>query len=128
MISRIGRRSFTLIEVLVCVAILSAGIIFVFESFFICLNAFGRYTNYLNVLPWVNEKLWQAQDQIVYQQMTSISPNQGEFESGGRKFFWQLSSNPVDKDASLYRLALTVSWQEANKTTKLQRQIYAIRK
>jgi prepilin-type N-terminal cleavage/methylation domain-containing protein len=128
MMSRIGRRSFTLIEVLVCVAILSAGIIFVFESFFTCLNAFGRYANYLNVFPWMNEKLWQAEDEIVRQQRATFLENQGEFESGGKTFYWQLTSNLVDKDAKLYRLDLTVSWQEANKKRELRRQIYAIRK
>lgn len=128
MMLRIGRRGFTLIEVLVCVAILATGIIFIFESFFSCMNAFGRYTNYLNILPWVNEKLWRAEDEIVRQGKTALLENQGEFNYSGRTFLWQLASNLVDKDAKLYRINLLVSWQEANKKIQLSRHIYAIQK
>jgi len=124
MMSRIGRRSFTLIEVLVCVVILSVGITLVFQSFFTCLNAFNRYTTYLNIMPWMSEQLWQAEDEINRAGTLVSYNNQGEFSYEGKKFSWQLVSSLIDKEEGLYRLDLTVSWQEATKLMTINRYAY----
>ncbi len=125
MMLRTGRRSFTLIEVLVSVAILSVGIVFIFRSFFTCLTAFGRYTNYYNILPWMNEQLWRAEDEIIRTGKPVSLSDQGEFTYEGNKFSWNLVSSLVDKEEKLYRLDLTVSWQEARKHLTLNRYAYA---
>jgi prepilin-type N-terminal cleavage/methylation domain-containing protein len=124
MMLRTGRRSFTLIEVLVSVAILSVGIVFIFRSFFTCLNAFGRYVTYLNIMPWMNEQLWRAEDEIIRTGKPVSPSNQGEFTYEGKKFSWYLVSSPVDKNERLYRLDLAVSWQEARKQMTLNRYAY----
>jgi len=128
MMSRIGRRSFTLIEVLVCVVVFSVGIIFIFQSFFTCLNAFSRYATYLNIMPWMNEQLWRAEDEIIRTGTPVSSGNQGEFSYEGKKFSWQLVSGLIDKTEGLYRLDLTVSWQEATKLMVMNRYVYTILK
>lgn len=124
MILRIGRRGFTLVEVLVCAAILSVGITLIFQSFFTCLNAFSRYTNYLDIMPWINEQLWRAEDEIIRTGGLQTLGNQGEFIYQGKKFSWQLANSLVDKEEKLYRLDLTVSWQEARKQITLSRYAY----
>jgi prepilin-type N-terminal cleavage/methylation domain-containing protein len=120
---RIGRRSFTLIEVLVCVAVLSTGIVFIFQSFFTCLNAFNRYVTYYNIMPWMNEQLWTRQDEMSRRGMY-FSQDQGEFNYEGKAFHWRLVSRLVDKKEKLCRLDLTVSWQEARRPMKMKRYAY----
>ena len=128
MISRTGRRSFTLIEVLVCVVILAVGITFVFQSFFTCLNAFSRYVTYLNIMPWMSEQLWQAEDEIIRAGTPVSYSNQGEFSYEGKKLSWQLVSSLIDKEEGLYRLDLTISWQEARKQMTINRYAYTTTK
>lgn len=124
MMSRTGRRSFTLIEVLVCVAVLSAGIVFVFQSFFTCLNAFNQYSSYYNIMPWMNEQLWRWQDEISRRGMY-FSQNQGEFKYEGKTFYWRLANRLVDKKEKLCRLDLIVSWQESRRSMAIKRYAYA---
>lgn len=125
MTSRTGRRSFTLIEVLVCVAILSSGIIFIFQSFFTCLDAYDRYLTYYNIMPWANEQLWWAQNEITRGTVPESYNREGEFSYEGKAFFWQLASRLVDKKEKLCRLDLTISWQRARKPMTMKRYAYA---
>jgi len=125
MISPTGRRSFTLIEVLVCVVILSSGIIFIFQSFFTCLDAYDRYLTYYNIMPWANEQLWLAQNEINRGIAPGSYDKEGEFSYEGKAFFWHLSSRLVDKKEILCRLDLTISWQRARKAMTMKRYAYA---
>jgi len=54
------KRGFTLVEVVMTGAILSFGIVSIYEAFFISLDTYGYYTSYLNTQDWISEKSGQA--------------------------------------------------------------------
>ena len=115
MMLKIGNNcAFTLVEVMVASAVLSLGIVMVYEAFFISLDSFSYCNNFLNVASLADEKIWQAQDNL------SRLGNLAQIESGGKfinrnkDFEWNLSYAPVDEASGLhtYRIDLSLSWQE----------------
>ena len=57
-----AKKGFTLVEVMVATAVLSLGIVLLYEAFFKITDAFGYYNHYLSVSPFAREKIWAAQD------------------------------------------------------------------
>lgn len=123
---RIGNKGFTLIEVMVAVAVLSLGIVLIFESFFISLDAFNYYFDYLNVASWVNEKVWQAQDNISRFAGLADMKTSGSFVIRNKKFTWNLSYGLTDGREKLYRIDLALAGQQGKRPIRLSRTAYAI--
>ncbi len=130
MISKIGNRKagFTLIEVMIAAAALSLISLLIYESFFISLGAFNYCYNYLNVLPWADEKIWQAQDDLTrFGVLTNIG-EKGELISRKKNFVWNLSNSSVAdaQNRQLFKIDLNLSWQEGKRIAKISRTAFAI--
>lgn len=128
MISRIGnRKGFTLIEVMVATAILSFGIVLIYQAFFTLLDSFGYYQHYLKISPFTNEKMWQAQDALRRLGAQAQVETNGNFTKGNRNCFWNLSYGLLDEANNyfLYKIDLVVAWEEGNRNVRLVRSAYA---
>ena len=60
------KKGFTLIEVMVTTAVLSLSMVLIYQAFFISLDSFNYCADYLDVVSWADEKLWQAQDSVTH--------------------------------------------------------------
>ena len=116
---------FTLIEVLVTTAVLSLGIVLIYRAFFTLLDSFGYYSNYLRVIAFADEKLWQAQDTLSCFGSDAGAGSSGRLNIQNKDFNWRLSVSPVEAE-SLYRIDLTVNWQEGPRIRGLTRNAYAL--
>lgn len=125
MMLRTGNKGFTLIEIMVTVAILSLGMVLIYEAFFIVLDSFNYCSDYLNVASWIDEKIWQAQDSLT-RRGSFDADTIGEFINRNKVFKWSLSHNPIDEAEGLHRIDLVLSWQEGKRTIRLSRSAYAI--
>lgn len=126
MMLRIGSKGFSLIEVMVATVTLSLGTVLIYEAFFISLDSFNYYSNYLSVIPWMDEKVWQAQDDLSkFGALTQIGTTD-EFQKAGKGkvFRWNLNYSLIDD--GLYRIDLNLSWQEGQRKVKLLRSAYAM--
>lgn len=123
--SRTGNRGFTLIEVMVSVAMLALGVIMVYEALIRCLDGFGRYTDYFAVSSWMDEKIWQAQDALK-NTGTFTEQTQGVYVNNNKQFSWDLSFLLLDSSAGLYRINLKVGGQPGTKRPVLSRSAYAL--
>jgi type II secretion system protein I len=123
--SRTGNKGFTLIEVMISVAILAFGVILVYEALFKSLDAFGYYSNYFAVACWMDEKIWQAQDALKNTGAFS-EESQGVYTSNGREFPWNLSVLSLDSSAGLYRIDLRVGGQPGSRRPAFTRSAYAL--
>jgi len=120
-----SQRAFTLIEVMVAVAVLSFGLVLIYQAFFIVLDTFNYGADYLEVSPWINEKIWQAQDSIIHKgSLAEIAP-EGEFVLQNKKFTWSLKSAQISGLNDLSSLNLEVSWKEGKRTAQVSRNAYA---
>jgi len=120
------KKGFTLVEVLVATAILASGIVSIFQALFIIMTAFSYISHYLDIVPVVDEKVWQVQDEI-----RRLGPNtafvpRGEFDAGGKKFDWVLSTQLADSESKLYRIDLSTQWKDGSRNCQLDRSAYVI--
>ena len=123
------RKGFTLIEVMIATSVLALGIVFIYEAFFTSLDLYNYYEDYLNISPWLNEKMWEAKDTL--SRVTSPEPleKSGSLIKGNRQFSWDLSYallDKIEKERKLYRVDLTVYWQVGKKSFSLSRNTYAL--
>ena len=121
------KRGFTLIEIMATVAILSFGILAIFESFFISMDAFGYYSNYLTAHWWINEKIWELENKLMQEEYLKIESGGGVFKTANRNFRWSASVNPVDEANGVYKLDVSVYWQEGKRERFVYRGTYASR-
>ena len=134
--SRIGnsvfaqtKKGFTLVEVMVAVSILALGSALIHEAFFTNLDLCNYYEDYLNIAPWINEKIGQVQNSL--SRVTSPGPIEtgGILINGNRKFVWDLLYVPLDEireDYKLYKIDLSVHWQVGKRPFGLSRSAYAL--
>lgn len=126
------RIGFTLIEVMVAAVILATGVIFIYDAFFVSVELLNYFSDYLSVSPWINEKLWQAQNDLSYFDTLGDAAAKGEFLYRNRRFDWDLSYSLVEevkeqnKTHRLYRVDLSLYWQEKQRKAKLLRSAYAM--
>ncbi len=109
---------------MIATCVLSLGAVLVYQSFFIALDSFNYYSNYLNVASFMDEKLWQAQDNLSRLGPSSQIEPAGEFTNQNKNFRWNLSYNLISQD--LYQIDLILSWREGRRPVKLLRSTYAM--
>ncbi len=120
-----GNKGFTLFETVVTTAILSLGILFIYEGFFVCLDSFNYCSNHLYAASWLNEKIWQAQNELSHFGPAAHIQTNGEFDKGNRGFKWDLLPKLIDTEKGLYKIDLSLSWQEGQRGIRLKRTAYA---
>ena len=123
MMSPIGNRGFTLVEVLVATAILSFGLVMIYQAFFISLDTFDYYLNNLDAQLWLDEKLWQLQDDFRRYAVFSPLKLSDEFIIGNKRFNWSVDYNPIDPE-ELYKVSLKVAWSQGSRAINLLRVAY----
>jgi prepilin-type N-terminal cleavage/methylation domain-containing protein len=124
---RARKTGFTLIEVMVAAMVLVAGVVFIYESFFMSLDLFGYCSDYLNVSTWMSEKVWEIQDSIRQYGFLAHIDKRGSFTRRGRHFAWNASCNLISEapDMDLYNIALNLSWRVGVRSFKMNRAAYA---
>jgi len=103
-----NRASFTLLEVLITVAILATAIIFVFRSFTASLTSAQFSQDITSACYLAEDKLWEiGQTQV----NAPKSSDQGSQRIQNKDFNWYYEIQNTD-NAELKELKLTVSWKE----------------
>jgi prepilin-type N-terminal cleavage/methylation domain-containing protein len=117
------RSAFTLMEVMVTTAVLSLGILFVYEAFFIALDTLNYCSDYLRVCSWFDERVWEVQDKLAHPGRQIDM--RGKLLAKNKEFDWNLSYGLIDAVQDLYQIDLVASWQEGQRKAKLIRTAYA---
>jgi prepilin-type N-terminal cleavage/methylation domain-containing protein len=127
---RIGiKKAFTLIEVMAAACVLALGTVLIYEAYFICLDGYNYYSNYLNVAAFADEKIWEAQDSLTHFASLQGLESKGEFTYGSRRFIWDLSYELLDKmgqECQLFKVDLKLSWREGKRVSGISRSTYAL--
>ena len=119
-------KGFTLVELMVTVAILAFGIVTIYEALFISVDTFGFYTNYLDTQDWINEKIFEAQDQLTQFRMLEPGGTSGQIVRDNKTFHWVMHVSLANEAQGLYIIDLTLSWKQGNKTVKTSRVAYLL--
>lgn len=125
MLSTGNNKGFTLIEVMAATAVLSLGLVLIFEAFFSSLDAFDYYTNYFQAAAFAEEKIWEAQDNLKRFGSLAQMQTEGDIEKKGKKLSWSLISIPIGAEGKLYKINLLFSWKQGKRSSKLVRHAFA---
>ena len=119
-------KGFTLLEVMITTAVLALGATLIYQSFFIAVDSFNYYSTLLKITPWMDEKIWQAQNDLRHLgSITAISTG-GQLDINNKNINWSLAYNSVDQTDSLYQVDLMLFWPQGARLVKLSRSAYAI--
>ena len=125
---RIGNKAkgFTLVEIVIATAVLSLGSVLIYEAFFMCMDSFNYCSDYLNMAPWADEKIWEAQEELTFAGTLDELERTGDILRGNNKFSWFLYYNLVSTSVikDLYEISLTLSWQQGKRVSKISRSAY----
>ena len=119
-------RGFTLLEVLITVAVLALGATLIYQSFFIAVDSYNYYSTFLKISPWMDEKIWQAQNDLRHLGAASAISTGGELEVNNKNINWSLVYNSLDQADRLYQIDLVLFWPQGSRQAKLSRSAYAI--
>ncbi|MFH1094239.1 MAG: prepilin-type N-terminal cleavage/methylation domain-containing protein [Candidatus Omnitrophota bacterium] len=128
LISGISDNGFTLIEVMVAAVVLVMGVVVIFESFLLSLDALAVFNNRLNAQWFFDEKIWQLQNSLD-EPIGTFLPIQdnGVMRLGNEEYVWISNMQLVDPRQELYRVNLNLNWQQGNKTIEVKAQTMAKR-
>jgi len=115
---------------MVATVILSLGTVFIFGSFFISLDTYRYCTHYFNVMPWLDNKIWEAQDSLSFLGPKALLATSGRFTQKNTDYTWNVGYNLDDSAGKsdkikLYKIDLALSWQEGMRQVRLKRSAYA---
>ena len=115
-------KGFTLLEVMVASAVLSLGIVLIFQSFFSVLRSHDYCSRYFASSAFAHEKLWQAADSV---RRDGILPAEtsGEFVRGDRAFGWDLAQEAAGDN--LYKVTARVNWTSGKQVREIACSEYA---
>jgi len=120
-----SRGAFTLIEVMVTTAVLSLGIVLIYQSYFTVLRASDYCSTYFSSVGFVDEKLWAACDSVRRQGTISDTELSGELQSGGKKFTWAMWMES-GQAPDLYAINVQLSWKDGARNQEIRRTAYAL--
>ena len=123
--SRIGNSGFTLLEIMISVVILSLGIVFIFEALLVSFDLVNYCSNSLKITLWMDEKIWQTQDQLSRFGDSASIEISGVLTNGNRDARWHLSHELID-EKELHKIDLVLFWREGQREIKRMRSAYAI--
>ena len=110
---------------MVATAVLSLGIVLVYQSFFTILRACDRCESYFSAVGFVDEKIWEACDSVRHHGSINDSEMSGELTAGGKNYTWGLWLEP-GQAPELYSINALLSWKEGAGKQEIRRTAYAL--
>lgn len=125
MISQTGRteRGFTLIEIMMAVAILSFGLVLVLQSFATALEGLKGARRVSAASSLLEEKMEELKEKAREENGMAEGPLSGEFDKEYKGYKWDASVKPGPV-AELNELELTVSWTDGKTPRNLSAVTY----
>lgn len=121
---RINQRGLGLFEVLVCVSILSAGLVAIFQpllaSSIALENAEYRMAGYHRM----NERLWEVSEKLARKKGIGTPKETEILTHGNRVYRFSVRHHAVSGFNQLRQLTGSISWQSSGRRNSLQRVIY----
>ncbi len=120
-----SRLGFTFIEVMVTLVVLSAGIVFIYKTFFTCVDYLSRLTLRLHASELVDEKI--ADINRVFRETKDIAASRGssvvtqQINHKRVDFTYQIEILPLSGYEGVFSLNVGVTWSYAGHQAAISR-------
>ena len=108
-------RGFTLIEIMISIAILSVGLILVLQGFSYALNILRISQDNLETSLLAEEKMAELEINTKQKNDAFLKDASGDLQSNNMEFKWQIRLIPDTEYEDLYKAMATVSWKEGRR-------------
>jgi len=121
-----GQRGFTLIEILLCVVILTTGLIVIYRPMLSSLEALNYVYCRLEASDMISEKIWEIQ-QYAYEKGAMLQRmTRGVTMGRNRVYNYQMNSKSIGQKDNLFEVDYGLTWREGGKRKSLNRVAYVI--
>jgi len=106
-------KGFLLLEVLVCVVVITVGLVYIIRSFSISTRAIATSRDYMKAASLLEEKLWE------FDYIGRIE--KGEYEdyfADDEDFKWELEAK-LDEELPINETSMKVFWKDRNKRQQI---------
>ncbi len=111
-----ARKGFTLIEIMIAVAILSLGLIMVLQGIARCSGLMNIAQNNLEATLLAEDKMAEMEIAVRQEGDPSFEGANGETEEGNISLRWQVELSPDPDYEGLYSVTDTVYWTEGKRS------------
>jgi type II secretion system protein I len=119
-----NKKSFTLVEVMVALAILSSGLVAVYQGLLGLMDAIESLSNRLQAECLIDNKIWEIENDI----KSPATSKEKEAGTGilakAKGLEWQTSALPLKEAGSLGEIKIVLSWQEKGRQAAVSRNAY----
>lgn len=115
-----NNKAFSLLELIITIAILSIGIIVVLQALSTCARAVGFSCDIIDAVFLAEDKIQELEFK---EKQNLISKEPKEIREKKEKFAWGYSLS-LEPDFNLYRLKFDITWQRLNREEKLELETY----
>ncbi len=111
---------------MVATAVVSFSTIMIYEALFKTMSAYEFYARYLTISPWMNEKIFAAQEALRRPETGPNIETSGEVTIRGQRFRWNIVNNPVPDVSGLIGIQLGVFTSTGQRQVRFVRDAYAL--
>ena len=118
-----GNKAFSLLELIIAVAVLSIGIVAVLEALSFTARLAGLSSDIVNAVLFSEDKMQELEFKES-QHLLESEPQEAMGEKD--KFKWEYM-NKLDADLGLYKLDFNINWQRRDRQEKISLNTYLLK-
>ncbi|MFH1837136.1 MAG: type II secretion system protein [Candidatus Omnitrophota bacterium] len=118
------KRGFNLFELMVAVAVLSIGIVTIYESFLLIADASSGLPYYLRTQSLMNEMVWEQKSILTANGYVFPSTEGGSITLNKKPMEWTREIKLMDSVRGLYSVEILFSWKAGSKKMQNSRMTY----
>ena len=121
------RSGFSMIELMITVVFVAMGALMIQGSFLRSADMFGRYSNSLKIMDWMNEECSKTKESILFFDGALGDSESGTMILSGKSFSWARQVESLSLP-SLSSIRYSVRCTESGKPITLQNELYVYTK
>ena len=118
------KNGFSLIELMVTVAVLSFGLVMIYQSFFMVMDVTSIMPRYVASQFLMDAVIWQKKDALWQNKYLPLGGEEGNVAMNGKSFEWCVDTEAVDSVQGLYKVDVDFMWRYNGKKYENSRVAY----